>query len=175
MVIPIAGACLVGQPIRSWYALSGVTEASFRYWRKRLMASPPPAMQLIALPFAASHGERMLELETPHGYVIRVGSQTQAGWLVLAPAFQIRLSPVRPPRRSKQDRHQPNATPTDPRQQCKRWHGGHGSDGKIRRGDAASMTVLRGDIDVSAARWRNGVSEPASCSRRCTRPCVRRC
>lgn len=70
-----------GQPIRSWCALNGVTEASFHYCRKRLKPASSPATQLIALPFAASHGEPMMELETPQGYVIRLASQTHAGWL----------------------------------------------------------------------------------------------
>jgi hypothetical protein len=70
-----------GQPIRSWCTLNGVTEASFHYWRKRLMPAPSSATQLIALPFAANHGEPLLELETPHGYVIRLGSQVQVSWL----------------------------------------------------------------------------------------------
>jgi len=70
-----------GQPIRSWCALNGVTEASFHYWRKRLMPASSPATQLIALPFAANHGGQMLELETPHGYVIRLGSEAHVGWL----------------------------------------------------------------------------------------------
>jgi hypothetical protein len=70
-----------GQPIRSWCALNGVTEASFHYWRKRLMPATSPTTQLIALPFSGSHGEPMLELETPHGYVIRLRSQAQVDWL----------------------------------------------------------------------------------------------
>jgi hypothetical protein len=71
-----------GQPIRSWCALNGVTEASFHYWRKRLMPAASTATQLIALPLAARHGgEPVLELETPHGYVIRLGSQVHVGWL----------------------------------------------------------------------------------------------
>lgn len=70
-----------GLPIRSWCTLNGVTEASFHYWRKRLTPAPAPATRLIALPFAAGHTEPMLELETPQGYVIRLGSQTQVGWL----------------------------------------------------------------------------------------------
>lgn len=70
-----------GQTIRSWCALNGVTEASFHYWRKRLMAATSPATQLIALPFGDSAGELMLELETPHGYVIRLRSHAQVGWL----------------------------------------------------------------------------------------------
>jgi hypothetical protein len=71
-----------GQPIRSWCTINGVTEASFHYWRKRLMPASSPATQLIALPFAASHhGGQMLELETPHGYVIRLGNEAHVGWL----------------------------------------------------------------------------------------------
>ncbi len=69
------------QPIRSWCALNGVTEASFHYWRKRLTAATSPVTQLIALPFGGSAGEPILELETPHGYVIRLRSQAQVGWL----------------------------------------------------------------------------------------------
>ncbi|RJG02117.1 IS66 family insertion sequence element accessory protein TnpA [Noviherbaspirillum sedimenti] len=69
-----------GQTIRSWCALNGVTESSFHYWRKRLMTATSPATQLVALPFASSC-EPMLELETPHGYVIRLRSQAQVGWL----------------------------------------------------------------------------------------------
>ena len=45
------------------------------------MAVPSPATQLVALPFAANHGEQMLELETPHGYVIRLGSEAHVLWL----------------------------------------------------------------------------------------------
>jgi hypothetical protein len=70
-----------GQPIRSWCALNGVTEASFHYWRKRLMPATTSGTELIALPFSASHSEPKLELETPHGYVIRLGSEAQVGWL----------------------------------------------------------------------------------------------
>jgi hypothetical protein len=70
-----------GQPIRSWCVLNGVTEASFHYWRKRLMPAASPATQLIALPLGGSHGEPILELETPHGYVIRLRSQAHVGLL----------------------------------------------------------------------------------------------
>jgi hypothetical protein len=69
-----------GLPIRSWCALNGVTEASYHYWRKRLSAAAPAA-QFIALPFAGAQGEPVLELQTPHGYLIRLGSQAQVGWL----------------------------------------------------------------------------------------------
>jgi hypothetical protein len=71
-----------GQTIRSWCSLNGVTEAAFHYWRKRLMPAASPATQLIALPLAVQRGgEPMLELETPHGYVIRLGTQAHVGWL----------------------------------------------------------------------------------------------
>jgi transposase-like protein len=69
-----------GVNIRSWCALEGVTEATFHYWRKRL-SEASPATQLIALPLAERDGEPMLELQTPHGYMIRLGSQAQVAWL----------------------------------------------------------------------------------------------
>lgn len=68
-----------GLTIRSWCRFNNVTEASFHYWRKRLSAAS--AAQFIALPFAGGQGEAALELQTPHGYVIRLGSQAQVGWL----------------------------------------------------------------------------------------------
>ena len=70
-----------GQPIRAWCALQGLTEASFHYWRKRLMPAPGRTTQLIALPFPGGHGEPMLEVETPNGYVIRLRSHAQLDWL----------------------------------------------------------------------------------------------
>ena len=69
-----------GLSIRAWCALNGVTEASYHYWRKRL-AAPAPAASFIALPFTEGPGEPALELQTPHGYVIRLGSAAQVGWL----------------------------------------------------------------------------------------------
>jgi hypothetical protein len=57
-----------------------VTAASIHYWRKRLRAAAP-ATQFIALPLAGRQGEPMLELETPHGYVIRLGSLSPVEWL----------------------------------------------------------------------------------------------
>lgn len=69
-----------GLPIRTWCTLNGVTEASYHYWRKRL-ATPSPAASFIALPFAGGIGEPALELQTPHGYVIRLGSAAQVAWL----------------------------------------------------------------------------------------------
>jgi hypothetical protein len=70
-----------GMTIRSWCALEGVTEATFHYWRRRLSEVAAPATQLIALPLPGRYGEPMLELQTPQGYVIRLGSQAQVDWL----------------------------------------------------------------------------------------------
>jgi hypothetical protein len=69
-----------GLGIRPWCVREGVTEGSFHYWRKRL-ASPSTATRLIALPMAAGHPEPMLELRTPHGYVIRLSHHEQVRWL----------------------------------------------------------------------------------------------
>ena len=70
-----------GLPIRSWCTLNGVTEASFHYWRKRLSPAPATSTKLIALPLLGGHGEQVLEVETPTGYVIRLRSQAQVDWL----------------------------------------------------------------------------------------------
>lgn len=68
-----------GLGIRPWCVREGITESSFHYWRKRL--APAAATRLIALPMVAGHPESMLELRTPHGYVIRLSSQDQVHWL----------------------------------------------------------------------------------------------
>jgi hypothetical protein len=70
-----------GMTIRSWCAQQGVTEATFHYWRKRLSASPSPMTELIAVALPGRHAASMLELETPQGYVIRLTSESQIGWL----------------------------------------------------------------------------------------------
>ena len=70
-----------GMTIRSWCALQGVSEATFHYWRKRLVASASPATELIAVALPGRQVPSMLELETPHGYVIRLTSESQIGWL----------------------------------------------------------------------------------------------
>ena len=69
-----------GMGIRPWCVREGITESSFHYWRKRL-ASPAAATQLIALPMVAGHSDSMLEVRTPHGYVIRLSNQDQVRWL----------------------------------------------------------------------------------------------
>ena len=70
-----------GLTIQSWCVREGVTESTFYYWRKQLSSVSLPVTQLIALPLPARQVEPMLELQTPHGYVIRFTSQTQVGWL----------------------------------------------------------------------------------------------
>lgn len=69
-----------GLGIRPWCMREGLTEASFHYWRKRL-AEPSSTTKLIALPMVAGYPEAMLELRTPHGYVIRLSHHEQVRWL----------------------------------------------------------------------------------------------
>ena len=69
-----------GQTIRAWCASNDVTEATFHYWRKRLASTGVPSPQFISLP-NTSQSAAMLEIETPNGYVIRLGSPAQAEWL----------------------------------------------------------------------------------------------
>jgi hypothetical protein len=69
-----------GLGIRPWCVREGLTEASFHYWRKRLVL-PFTATKLIALPMMAGHPEPMLELCTPHGYIIRLSHHEQVRWL----------------------------------------------------------------------------------------------
>lgn len=68
-----------GLNIKSWCLQEGLKESSFHYWRKRLAA--PAAASFIALPVVAREAETALELRTPDGYVIRLSSQVQIGWL----------------------------------------------------------------------------------------------
>jgi hypothetical protein len=65
-----------GLGIRPWCVREGLTEASFHYGRKRL-ASPSTTTKLIALPMMAGQPEPMLELRTPHGYIIRLSHHEQ--------------------------------------------------------------------------------------------------
>jgi len=70
-----------GQTIRAWCAANGVTEATFHYWRKRLAAIGASGPQFIALPGCASQHAAMLEVETPNGYMVRLGSPVHVEWL----------------------------------------------------------------------------------------------
>ncbi|MDQ1818173.1 hypothetical protein RBA41_33230, partial [Massilia sp. CCM 9210] len=69
-----------GQTIRAWCAFNGVTEATFHYWRKRLATTAAPAAQFIALPNPTGSAA-VLEVETPNGYLIRLGSPAHVEWL----------------------------------------------------------------------------------------------
>jgi hypothetical protein len=69
-----------GLSIRAWCQREGISEASFFYWRKRLSASDQPT-QLIALAPSHGVGGPGLEIQTPDGYVIRIGSAAHCQWL----------------------------------------------------------------------------------------------
>ena len=70
-----------GLGIKQWCMREGLNEATFHYWRKRLTVSVQPAPSLIAMPFVGQPGKHALELETPHGYVIRIAGLEQLGWV----------------------------------------------------------------------------------------------
>lgn len=70
-----------GLGIRAWCVREGVTETAFHYWRKRLRAPVQEATALIALPRIDGQREPVLELQTPLGYVIRIASAEQLGWV----------------------------------------------------------------------------------------------
>lgn len=71
-----------GLGIKPWCEREGLKASSFHYWRKRLMPAAPAApTKLIALPMLGGQHEAALELRTPQGYLIRLGSREQVGWL----------------------------------------------------------------------------------------------
>lgn len=70
-----------GLGIRAWCVREGLTEPTFHYWRKRVAAPSRPATKLIALPIAGRQTEPVLEVMTPLGYVIRIASHEQLGWV----------------------------------------------------------------------------------------------
>ena len=70
-----------GLSIRMWCAREGLTESSFHYWRKRLALSARPVRTLIALPNVGLQGSPACEVVTPLGYVIRIASHEQLGWV----------------------------------------------------------------------------------------------
>ncbi|MBC7684035.1 MAG: hypothetical protein H7176_02270 [Bdellovibrionales bacterium] len=79
-IIRLQEQAISGLGIRPWCVREGLSEPSFHYWRKRL-APPSTAARLIALPMVAGHQEPVLELRTPHGYVIRLSHHEQVRWL----------------------------------------------------------------------------------------------
>lgn len=70
-----------GLGIKAWCVREGLNEATFHYWRKRQSVPTRPATNLIALPFVGRPAEPAMELQTPHGYVIRIASLEQLGWV----------------------------------------------------------------------------------------------
>lgn len=69
-----------GLNITAWCKQEGVSAWSFYAWRKRL-AEPMSCAPLIAVPLPGMAPEPMLELQTPSGYVLRLCSAEQVGWL----------------------------------------------------------------------------------------------
>lgn len=70
-----------GLGIRKWCVREGLTESTFHYWRKRLAPVSRPATTLIALPHVSAQAAPVCEVVTPLGYVIRIASQEQLGWV----------------------------------------------------------------------------------------------
>jgi hypothetical protein len=70
-----------GLGIRKWCVREGLTESTFHYWRKRLASGSRPATTLIALPNVGPQAAPVCEVVTPQGYVIRISSQEQLGWV----------------------------------------------------------------------------------------------
>lgn len=69
-----------GLHIAAWCKQEGVSAWSFYAWRKRL-AEPEPCAPLIAVPLSGMVPGSVLELQAPSGYVLRLSSAEQVGWL----------------------------------------------------------------------------------------------
>lgn len=70
-----------GLGIRAWCVREGLTESTFHYWRKRMAAPAHTPTALIALPQVGPHQGLALEVVTPLGYVVRLSSAEQLGWM----------------------------------------------------------------------------------------------
>ena len=70
-----------GLCIQAWCSREGLTASAFHYWRKRLVMPSRTATTLIALPSVGVRAEPVLEVMTPSGYVIRIASGEQLGWV----------------------------------------------------------------------------------------------
>lgn len=70
-----------GLGIRAWCVREGLTESTFHYWRKRVSAPSHRPPTLIALPELGRQEASALEMMTPLGYVIRISSAEQLGWV----------------------------------------------------------------------------------------------
>ncbi len=70
-----------GLGIKSWCEREGLAASSFHYWRKQLAPASAAPTKLIALPLLGGQVDPVLELRTPQGYLIRLSSREQVGWL----------------------------------------------------------------------------------------------
>lgn len=70
-----------GLGIKAWCEREGLKASSFHYWRNQLAPRPATPTRLIALPMPGSPSDPALELRTPQGYLIRLSSAEQVGWL----------------------------------------------------------------------------------------------
>lgn len=69
-----------GLSVATWCRQAGVSAWSVYAWRKRLSPAPAAA-KLISVPVAGMGPGPMLEMQTPSGYVLRLSSAEQVGWL----------------------------------------------------------------------------------------------
>lgn len=69
-----------GLSVAAWCKQAGVSAWSVYAWRKRL-SPPPAAAKLIGVPVVGMTTGPMLEMHTPGGYVLRLSSAEQVGWL----------------------------------------------------------------------------------------------
>ena len=70
-----------GLSIRAWCVREGLIESTFHYWRKRLSSASRLVTTLIAMPNVGPQATPVCEVVTPLGYVIRIASQEQLGWV----------------------------------------------------------------------------------------------
>ena len=70
-----------GLGIKGWCDREGLKASNFHYWRKQLAPASSTPTKLIALPMPGGQAAPALELRTPQGYLIRLSSREQVGWL----------------------------------------------------------------------------------------------
>ena len=70
-----------GLGVKAWCEREDLKASSFHYWRKQLAPRPATPSRLIALPMLGGQADPALELRTPQGYLIRLSSREQVGWL----------------------------------------------------------------------------------------------
>lgn len=69
-----------GLSVAVWCKQVGVSAWSVYHWRKRL-SLPAATMTLMSVPLAGMGPGPTLEMQTPGGYVLRLSSAEQLGWL----------------------------------------------------------------------------------------------